>query len=562
MPIRRARLVMLLVLGASVAFVGDVRAGAAPDTLRRPAVERGVVWTPPERTRPALHALGEMRRRGVTAVRATRFVDDPAVLARADTLGLRLYVDGPAAYRSAAALRDSLDALARHVDRVVAAARRHPSVYAVGLAQYADTSVPAACDVLRSLADRVRERAPGVQTYYVTPFDASVDRCAGAVDAVLVDLRDAADPWARWSRWRTGSDAAASVGVGALGTWVRPGAAVGLRVPHSPQRQARHLETALTAFLEATRPAPPAVFVYRWSDRVPATAPMPNARRYGLLADDGTLRPAAEVVTGLFTGRQTVFAFPQGTPPAPPAPWRVLLGWAVVIAIALVYAQRPTFRRMAARYFVAHGFYRDALAEGREVMPDVSAMLWAVAAGAVGVVAAVSAQVAAPLPTTSLVLEALPAALQPTVAAWVEAPARFGLVAGAVTGGAMGVWMLLLVAVSRRWTPLTLGQALMLVAWPCWPAAGGLVAALVAATLTGPPAAQALAVVGAGGLVVSGAVVVRVARDYARVAGVPPVVAGAVALASPVGALLVATGTALTRHDVPLSLLWHLVTRA
>lgn len=537
------------------------------DSLARPSVERGIVWTPPERPRPARHALREMHRRGVTAVRVTRPVADRTVLALADSLHLRLFVDLPVGALSARALRDSADALTRHVDAVLALAQQHPSVRGVGFGSPVDTTVPAACDVVQGVTDRVHATDPaGLQTYYVTPFDAPSDRCTRAVDRVLLDVRDAVDPVARWRGWidtvDNGADAdrvSSRVGIGALGTWVRPGAPEGRRVPHSPQRQARHLETTLTTLLDTTRATPPVVFVYRWSDRPPSTTPL--SRRYGLLSDTGTVRPAAHVVAGLYTGRQTVFAFPQGTSPSAPVPWLLLLAWTIVAALGVSYARLPAFRRMTARYFVAHGFYRDALAEGREPMLDVSLLLWAIVVAAAGIVTTVAGEIVAPLSTTSLVLDALPPAVQAPVARWVETPAAAGIGAGAALAVGLGVWMVVLFGLSRRGTPLAPSQTLMLVVWPCWPVLLLLVAALVALSLPASGAATALACILIGVGIVAIAVTARVTRDFTVVAAVPLGIAVASTLASPLVLLTPLVLPPLYRHDVPLSLVWHLITR-
>ena len=171
---------------------------SAPPTVRAASTARGVVWTPPSRARPAATLLRAMHESGITAVRLTRLVPEE-VLPVADTLGLRLFVDVPAAYRSASALRDALPALQDDIERIGALAQRHPSLHAVGLAQNAATHQDATCDLLGTLAATVRRSAPArLRSYYVTLFPPTHDRGTDRVDTVLVDLRGVDRPASRW----------------------------------------------------------------------------------------------------------------------------------------------------------------------------------------------------------------------------------------------------------------------------------------------------------------------------------------------------------------------------
>lgn len=534
----------------------------------RPAGEtvRGVVWTPPSQTQAALRTLDAMKRRGVTGVRLTRPVFDDAVLAGADTLGLHLYVDLPVAYASASRLQAAAPALADTLDRLLAAADRHPSLRAVGLAPLADTSVPATCDVVSRLAERVRTRGGArLRTYSVTPFRPEADRCPGAVDLVLLDVRDTGDPVARWQAWRAATDR--PVGVGALGTWMRPpsersGSGGGLQVPHSPEWQARALERGLARFTDTTRTVPPAVFVYRWSDRPDDGArEAPLARNYGLFDAAGEPRPVARVVTGFYTGRQRVFAFPSGQAPPAEWSWLIVLGWIVIGVVAAAFAQSPPVRRTAARYFTAHGFYRDAVREGRETLPEINAVLLIVVAAALGVVASAALRAVDPLPVTTLVLEALPSAIGTTVGGWIQEPGLVGIGVGVGSLVLLGGWTLALALASREWGGLRVDQVLMLVVWACWPAVPAMIIALVsAAQAPGTAAGVAGLLVLAGG-VASMWVTVRVLRDYTAVSKVPGGIATALAALSPPAVVLAAATLFTLRFDVSLPFLWHLMTR-
>jgi len=531
---------------------------ASPDSTAETL--RGVVWTPPDRLPVARRALEEMVRRGVTAVRLAYPVK-PSLLTHADTLGLRLYVDLPPAYVSAGRLQATAGARADTLERVLDDAAQHPSIHAVGLASLADTSVPSACEELRRLAGQVREREDvPLRTYYVTPFRLDADRCAGTTDLVLLDVRDAADPPTVWRSWQDAVDG--PVGVGALGTWVQPDRASGLQVPHSPEWQARSLEQSLRGLLDTASAAPPVVFVYRWHGR-PDTGDRaaPLSRNYGLFDADGRPRPAARVLTGFYTGRQQVFAFAAGEAPSPEWSWLILLGWLAMAVVALLFAQAPLVRRTAARYFTAHGFYRDAVREGRETLPEINAVLLLVVATAIGVVASAATRALDPLPSTTLVLEALPSGLGAAVGSALQTPSATGVGAGIGSLLLLGGWTLALSLAAREWDGLRVDQTLMLVVWACWPALPAMIVALVSAAQ--PPATAAVVAGGlfAAGGIVSVWVVGRVLRDYVTVSDVPGGLAMMLALASPPALVTAVALLVILRFGVSLPFLWHLVTR-
>lgn len=515
----------------------------------------GVVWTPPDAPGPALRALNRIHAAGATAVRLTTLPAADTVFARADTLGLRLFVDLPVSYVSARALRDAVEEARPELDRLRSLAQRHAAVQYVGLARHADTTVPAACSVLDEWTSRLNDDRPALRTYYVTPFTAPADRCAGAVNLVLPDMRARPAPVEQWQRWHGG---AAAVGLGALGTWVHSGAETGLRVPHSAERQARYLERTLSHLLDASQPSPHAVFAYRWRDR---PAPPLSSRRYGLQDTSGTRRPAADVVAGIYTGTQRVFAFPSGTAPPTTPHGLLLFGWGLIVLLAGLYALRPFVRRTAFRYFAAHGFYWDALREGRNVAPGVNAVLLLLVATALGIIATVLARIAAARPTTEHVVAVLPAPLHAPLGAGLAEPVLAGCVAGGLTLALLGGWTAGLTAAPRSDARLSLGQALMLVVWPCWPVIPGMVAALV--TAAQPPASPNLlgSLLFGGGLVGSVAVTGRVLRDYWALTDGPGPVSIVLVSLSPPALLFLITLLVILQYDIPLSLLWHLLTR-
>jgi hypothetical protein len=554
-------------------FIGSQ--GTRHAARAQPAPQRGIVWAPPSDLRQAVDDLRAMRAMGVQAVR-TPLMQDERLLTLADSLDLRLYQDLPLEALPAAALRDTL-AYARRVLRLALdQAQDHPSARHFGLARRSDTSDSAACAVFEQLADVVRDHGPpGSQTYYLSAF-VEADRCASAVDVVLLDGRDAPQPVDLLARWRAahGATATSEVGLGALGTWVRPGAE-GLRQPHSPERQARYLETHLTALWPDTartgrdaagRAA--VVFVYRWRDLV-RDRPDPTrdpegayVQRYGLHTMTGTARPSRKVVQGVFTGQQRVFAWPAGAAPTPRAPWIVVLGWGVILLLGLCYAFLPRFRYMVPRFFLAHGFYRESIREGRDVVPWASAvMLIAVALG-VGVAGGAVVDVVRHEAAFRVLYQTLSPRMQELGVDLLAQPWMLALLLGCIHALILALWATLLAGVARRYYLLMPGQTMTLVVWPQWPV---LVLMLVGMVLPSLPDATALqAIPWLTGMAGLGFVysIGRTLNDYARVTRVPGLQIFALVLASPLVVLaVIALFTALERRPT-LQFVWHLATRS
>jgi len=520
---------------------------------RSDSTRLGVVWTPPAAPDSAVLELGRIAALGATAVRVSRLPAD-AVAARADSLGLRLYVDLPTAYASPAQLRSPRAETAPTLERLRVLARRHASITHVGLAHGADTTVPAVCTSLRRWADRAGKEDAPLRTYYVTPFTAAADRCAETVDQVLLDLRGHPAPVERWQRWQSKHP---NTGLGAMGTWVRPAAGTGLRVPHSPERQARYLETAFSKLLAPTRPSPPAAFVARWQDRPESRL---SSRRYGLHDATGSPRPATRVVQGVYTGAQRTFAFPTGTEPPPSPHGPVLVGWGLVALLGGLYAQNVFVRQTVARYFTAPEFYRDALREGHDLHPGANGLLLLLVAGALGTMGIHAARLVASWPGTTHVLAALPPDLQLVLAGAVERPVAAGLVTGGLVLTVLLIWTGALVLVARQRAGFSFAQGLVLVVWPCWP----VLVAVPFVLATGPetpvsPSWFARLVGGGGGLALV-SVTLRVLYDYWVATDLSGPTVCLMGLLSP---LALAGGIAvglIKEYEIPVRLLWHLIT--
>lgn len=514
----------------------------------------GVVWTPPVHPDSALRALDRMHAVGATTVRVTRLPSD-TIAARADTLGLRLYVDLPVSHVSAPRLPEALARAAPALERLFSLARRHPSITHVGLARSVDTTVPSTCITLDRWTQRIHAQNSSLRTYYVTPFSADADQCVGSVDLPLLDVRDQAAPVARWLQWESQTD---QVGLGTVGTWVRPGAPPGLQVPHSPERQARHLERVLSRLLDSTRTSPPVVFVSRWRDRSSSLMP---SRRYGLHDATGQRRPAAGVVSGFYSGTQTVFAFPTGDQANRDPSLLAIFAWGLLAVIGVIYAQSLFVRRTVARYFTAHGFYVDAVRQGRDLHPGLTGVLLCVVATSLGGAGALTAQVAGSHAITGRALEALSPEIGSALAHAVERPAVAGFVVGGIALALVLLWTGILLVVARRWSRFTPSQALVLAVWPAWP---GLLP-LPLALATGPespisPSLFGFSLLGGGTLALV-YYTLAVVSDYHSVTDVPWPIALLLAGLSPLVLLAFGLVVLNLQYEIPFAFLCRLATQ-
>lgn len=522
---------------------------------------RGVVWEIPPDAERAAADLRRMAAIGVRAVR-TDLVEDPRLLALADALGLQVFQELPLAFVAGPNLAEALAQVRPRLDAALAQARPHPSARYFGLARSADTSDPAACEALAATTAAVRDALPGAQTYYVTPFIVD-DQCGEAVDFVLLDVLGGEAPVRQVAAWRE-AHADVAVGIGALGTWTGDGQ--GLKVPHSPEAQARYLENTLGAVL-ADSVAVAAVFVHRWRDRARQEASLLPAlqevrgRRYGLLTQEDDPRPAFAVVRGLYTGTQAVFAFEQGTAEAPSTAWAVLLGWGVVLLLGIFYALSPRFRHMVPRYFRAHGFYQEAVREGRDVLLGTSAVLLLALSVSVGLIVTVAARVLQEERAFALLLRWLPDGVQTGVIDLIVQPFALVFLCASVYAVSLLIWASVLSIASRRRHLLAPGQAVMLIVWPRWTTL--LLAAGAIAVSTLPPemardgvyvllAAWALTVLYAG---------LRTLYDYMAITRVPAHILLVAAMGNPVVLLLVVGCFVALEHRTRVAFLLHLALR-
>jgi hypothetical protein len=300
------------------------------------------------------------------------------------------------------------------------------------------------------------------------------------------------------------------------------------------------------------------VFVYRWKDD--SSFPF-SSRRYGLHTADGTRRPAAQVVEGFYRGDQRVFAFPSGTPPTDTPVGPLLIGWGLLILLGGLYAQNPFVRQTVPRYFVAHGFYRDAVKKGRNVSLSVHIILLLTVALSVGTIGTLGARIAGHQPVMEWIVAALPTGLSSLLAVGLAQPVLTGLVLGGTAFGLLLGWAACLFFVARIAGSFSMAQSITLVTWPCWPALVGLPIALV--TATHPPLSTKTLglILGIGGVAALLVGTVRTLLDYMAVSDQTALWTPVLLALSPLALVILVSGLLVSQYDLPVSLLWHLLTR-
>ncbi len=479
----------------------------------------GVTWVPPEDDSRAISELADIWSSGVRAVRMPARDANSFLLDSADSLGIELFVELSPGYLPAGRLLDTLSAAQAELYSLAERVRGHRSVTRVGLGRWANSRDATACVYFNELAKRWSSDRDGASTYYTTTFLRD-DRCNSSVDEVYVELPDH-PPQSLDSLYRSAAARIGNLnGIASLGTWIEPsGYYRGVRNERSPEWQARYLETALGSFANSSEPAPAYVFIHRWSD--PETVDDffgdIRLRRYGIHARPP--RPAAEVLTGYATGQQLVFALEPGQPSGVRGRWSTILAWVIIGVLASIYAWSPQMRHMVPRYFLSHGFYREAIASGRE-----SLLLETVV-----VLAAVSIGVGLALTTLAREISLLPSFV--AVRNWIEPERRDFLGALMVQRWSLMIllasafavvylaWASLLSLLSRRARTVFPSQTLVVAVWPLWPLLGLLLVspALAPALVESRVVLAAMTVAVTVALIVYAAV--RSLLDYRSVAG-------------------------------------------
>lgn len=452
-------------------FVHIALACTSAHALAQLPADRGVVWELPDDPTVARTDLSRMRELGVTAVR-TSLIEDERILRLADAFEISLYQEVSAAYLTSRQFADTLEAVRGQLMRALAVAHRSPNARTFGIARYADTSAEATCESIRTLLDEARSAAPAGTRFYYVSFFIEQDRCANLVDFALLDARDHERPSTLLNRWSAAHDSPA--GLAAVGTWHAPGTPRGLQSSRSFESQARFLELALTDAIENAWDAP-AIFVYQWRD---SDEPLPAFHRgerdpyrttYGVRNDDGSFRPAADVLAGFYRGEQVAFAFDRGEADYRDWPWTVLLTWVVIMMIAILYAVSPRFRNTVPRYFLAHGFYRDSVREGRNLLLASSLTMLIAVALSSGIALAAIVEILGDVTAFRLLMSWLPDVLVTLTGTAATSPLAFILTIALIYAVLEIVWILFLTAISHIRGTLSPGQVMLIAVWPRWP---------------------------------------------------------------------------------------------
>ncbi|TDI72775.1 MAG: hypothetical protein E2O84_08235 [Bacteroidetes bacterium] len=435
---------------------------------------KGIVWETPESTAAAIRDLRAMKEAGVEVIRTGPLVDS-ALLTEADSLGLVFYREIPILDTPARTLTDSMALVRRGLEHILDAGRNHTSAGPIGLAVTIDVSRRDVCsffDLLRSSVTASDQRF-----YYVSRFIES-DTCTSSVDFVILDAVGYSDPQHLISRWR--SSQSSEVGI-IIGKRIEVDSDSGLQEPFSEESQARFYESSLTQLNDSA--GVKIIFIHRWRDQ-----PVDQYdRSYGLHGigpnKSDHQRLSLGVVRGIFTGTQTVFAFNGDASVSAPSVWFTMLGWLLILIVAALYTSSPRFRDMTPRYFMAHGFYRNAVREAREVLPIVSTALLTVAGLATGMIATQILLAVHETAAFMYMVRLAPDTVQSTITVLLDSPLVATIFIGSISLLAMTLWMGLWMIVAGQRPPLLPSQALMLAVWPRWQLLLMLPVAMAIATL-------------------------------------------------------------------------------
>jgi hypothetical protein len=437
----------------------------------------GVDWMASGDFVDAAGDLVEMAEVGFTAVRMPP-VYDRDFFSLADSLGLTLYIELPFAQSPVQQLRQELAEADSLLSLVLDAGRGHSSAGPIGITRLSDTRSSGACEAISSVAERIR--AAGRQAYYTTLFREQ-DQCRDVVDFVLIDILHPHGDLAEIDHLmdRAGVSAEAGFGIAGLGAAVTLPDAEGWSVAGSPHAQARFMETALNRVRASNLSH---VFVHRWRDQsqgftglLESTAfresvglPDPWGRAYGLYTSTSDPRPALQVVRGILLGLQDTFAFDEGVAPKTGRPWFPVLGWLMITLTALMYAGSPRFRSMIPRYFFAHGFFRNAVREAREVLPLTSTAILTVTGLSIGLIGSFIITGLKDLPLTIHWYRLFGEGTRSSLTAILNVPFVLTVLIGSATLLSTSLWMGCWMAITGRRTRLLPSQALMLASWPRW----------------------------------------------------------------------------------------------
>lgn len=442
-----------------------------------------------------------MKRIGVEAIR-TPLIQDERLYQISDSLGLILFQDLPFEYLSTIQLTASLDEGKRTLEAALSIAFRYSSARHFGLTSFSNTSAEASCLFIDELVKLARARYGDRYRFYYSTYFIEQELCSDSVDVVLLDVLNDSDLSEKEVRWAN-AHPNTPMGLANLGTWIRSSlpddtGEEGYLLEQSSIYQARFLENTLNEVLINNRgPSSEVVFVYRWRDkRISYPSPAHNLSQpyrhpYGLQASNNEPRQSYKVVQGFYREDQQVFAFQAGKPAASQRQWVTLFIWLNLLILSIAYAYFPRFRLMARRYFTAHGFFREAIREGRELLIGPNILIFIVLSSAFGLCSIVILDIFRKTDAFSLLLRWLPESVSFTIVVLLAQPLLLFVVVSGTYGLLLSFWTSALSAISTRskWTLLP-GQAFMLVLWSQWPLLLAMIGAGVVNTMAQPQLAN------------------------------------------------------------------------
>ena len=240
----------------------------------------------------------------------------------------------------------------------------------------------------------------------------------------------------------------------------------------------------------------------------------------------------------------------------------ILLGWFTIALLGFCFAYFPRFGPNVKRYFGAHGFYRSAVEEGRELLFGPTMLLLLIVMTAFGISGAVILDTVRVTEAFSALVRWMPTTLRTTLVALLSNQLVMTLVLGSCFAVAITIWTSILSAITARSRRRLLpGQTFMIIVWPQWPVIIAMVASIVISTLDQTYAPiWALAVFVLLTLAVFAATI-RAYRDYAAITRPSILRAVLVLLGNPFVLIAIAGIYLSIQYTDKFSFFWHLITR-
>lgn len=489
---------------------------------------------------------------GVEAIK-TPLIQNEKLFDIADSLGLIIYQDLPFEYFPADQLSRSVEEGKKILESALRTATVHPSARHFGLTSFSDTGAQTSCRFLEELVQFARARFGDRFQFYYTTFFIEHDLCADRADLVLIDILDDTAFPQKLQRWKE-AHPGTPIGLANMGTWfnasLNQSVSPGYLSNNSQEFQARFLEKSLhQLFADRQSNSPEVVFVYRWRDtRLPYPSPAHNLSQpyihpYGIKMSREQGRAAYDVLKGVYLDDQSVFAFPAGQSISTQNQWVTLCIWVNLLILSIAYAYFPRFRLMARRYFSAHGFFREAVREGRELLVGANILIFITLASAFGVCMVVILDVFRKTEAFSLLLRWLPESMSFTAVALLAQPILLFIALAGTYGLLLSFWASTLSAISTRsqWTLLP-GQAFMLVLWSQWPLLAVMIGAGVVNTLAQPQLTQMTIILVAALIIIVITGMIFTLKDYWFISKSNPILVFISFLLNPITLILLAAG--------------------